>query len=319
MKIDNIDIQATIEKAQRIIREDKQLSAASKFMFEILILVISLLASRLNLNSKNSGKPPSSDSNREKTPAKNRSGKKPGGQKGHIGKTLTKVDDPDFIEPLKIDRRTLPPGRYADDGYESRQVFDIDISRVVTEYRAQILVDENANRFVASFPEGVTKAVQYGSGLKAHAVYMSQYQLIPYNRVQDHFTDQMNIPVSEGSIYNFNKEAFDLLAEFENRAKQELADAQVAHADETGINTNGKRIWLHSLSNPQWTLFYPHQTRGKEAMDTMGVSPALKGTLCHDHWKAYYQYGCTHSLCNAHHLRELTFAWEQDANNGQKR
>ena len=319
MKIDNIDIQATIEKAQRIIREDKQLSAASKSMFEILILVISLLASRLNLNSKNSSKPPSSDPNREKTPAKNQSGKKPGGQKGHVGKTLTKIDAPDFIEPIQIDRRALPPGRYTDDGYESRQVFDIDISRVVTEYRAQILVDENDNRFVASFPEGVTKAVQYGSGLKAHSVYMSQYQLIPYNRVQDHFTDQMNIPVSEGSIYNFNKEAFDLLADFENRAKQELADAQMAHADETSININGHRIWLHSLSNPQWTLFYPHQTRGKEAMDAMGVLPAFKGTLCHDHWKAYYQYGCTHCLCNAHHLRELTFAWEQDGQQWAKK
>ncbi len=44
MKIENIDIQATIEKAQLLIREDKQLSAATKSMFEILILIITLLA-----------------------------------------------------------------------------------------------------------------------------------------------------------------------------------------------------------------------------------------------------------------------------------
>jgi len=41
----------------------------------------------------------------------------------------------------------------------------------------------------------------------------------------------------------------------------------------------------------------------------------FKGTLCHDHWKSYYTYDCTHALCNAHHLRELTRAYEQD---GQK-
>ena len=51
MKIENIDILATIEKAQILVREDKQLSTATKSMFEILILIITLLANRLNLNS----------------------------------------------------------------------------------------------------------------------------------------------------------------------------------------------------------------------------------------------------------------------------
>ncbi len=65
MKIDNIDIQATIEKAQLLIRENKQLSAPTKSMFEIMILIITLLANRLNLNSTNSSKPPSSDPNQK--------------------------------------------------------------------------------------------------------------------------------------------------------------------------------------------------------------------------------------------------------------
>jgi len=312
MKINTIDIETAIQKARDAIDKDEQLSASSKSIIEVLILLITLLAGRLNLNSKNSSKPPSSDPNREKEPCK-KTGKSPGGQKGHVGKTLTKIDDPDFIEHIKIDRSKLPAGKYRDAGYESRQVFDIDITRVVTEYRAQILVDENGNHFVASFPEGVGKAVQYGTGFKAHAVYMSQFQLIPYNRIQDYFADQIHVPVSEGSIYNFNQEAYSLLADFEDRAKLELANSEIAHADETGINKNGDRWWLHCLSNPEWTLFYPHEKRGKEAMDAIGVLPVFKGTLCHDHWKPYYTYGCIHALCNAHHLRELTFAWEQES------
>jgi len=56
MKIDAIDIEATIKKAQVLVREDKQLSAATKSIVEILILIISLLANRLNLNSTNSSK-----------------------------------------------------------------------------------------------------------------------------------------------------------------------------------------------------------------------------------------------------------------------
>jgi transposase len=311
MKIENIDIEATIEKAQILVREDKQLSAATKSIVEILILIITLLANRLNLNSKNSSKPPSSDPNRKKR-QNSKTGKKPGGQKGHVGTTLKKVDDPDKIEVIKVDRSKLPAGRYRQMGFESRQVFDIDISRVVTEYRAQILKDDKDNRFVAPFPEGVTKAVQYGTGLKAHSVYMSQFQLVPYNRIQDHFADQLYIPVSEGSIFNFNKEAFQFLAAFENRVKNELATSDLAHADETGINIGGKRHWLHCVSNDCWTLYSPHEKRGTDAMNDMGILSRFKGILCHDHWKPYYKMDCTHALCNAHHLRELTRAWEQD-------
>ena len=311
LKIENIDIQAAIEKAQALVREDKQLSAATKSIVEILILVITLLANRLNLNSTNSSKPPSSDPNRKKEP-KRKTGKKPGGQNGHIGTTLKKIDDPDIVEEIKIDRSKLPAGKYQHMGFESRQVFDIDISRLVTEYRAQILEDDNGNRFIAPFPEGVTKAVQYGTGLKAHAVYMSQFQLIPYNRVQDHFSDQLHIPVSEGSLFNFNKEAFELLAEFEDRVKEKLTASALAHVDETGINIGGKGHWLHCVSNDNWMLYYPHEKRGTEAMNAMGILPGFKGILCHDHWKPYYKYDCTHALCNAHHLRELTRAFEQD-------
>jgi transposase len=311
MKIEHIDIEATIKKARQLVSDDEQLSAASKSMFEILILLITLLANRLNLNSTNSSKPPSSDPNRKKKP-KSKTGNKPGGQKGHVGTTLKKVDDPDKIKVINVDRSKLPSGQYRQVGFESRQVFDIDISRVVTEYRAQILEDANGRQFVASFPEGVNKAAQYGIGLKAHSVYMSQFQLIPYNRIQDYFADQLHIPLSEGSIFNFNLEAFRLLADFEGQVKNKLAASDLAHADETGINIGGKRHWLHCVSNQDWTFYHPHEKRGIDAMIDMGILPEFNGILCHDHWKPYYKIHCTHALCNAHHLRELTRAFEQD-------
>jgi transposase len=135
------------------------------------------------------------------------------------------------------------------------------------------------------------------------------------NRVQDYFADQLHIPVSEGSIFNFNMEAFRLLADFEGLVKDKLAVSQVAHADETGINIGGKRHWLHCVSNNDWTFYHPHEKRGMDAMNDMGILPEFKGILCHDHWKPYYKIDCTHALCNAHHLRELTRAFEQD---GQK-
>ena len=318
MTINNVDIDATLNKVKLLLKEEKDLSPAVRSMIELLALVITLLVGRINLNSSNSSKPPSSDPNRKKIRKAN-GGKKAGGQKGRVGVTLQRVDDPDEIEDIKLDRRTLPPERYKEVGYESRQVFGIEISRVVTEYRAQILEDSKGNRFVAPFPDDVTKAVQYGKSVKAHSVYMSQFQLIPYNRVQDYFKEQLQIPISSGSVYNFNLEAYDLLGEFEEKVKSKLAESALMHVDETGINIGGDRYWLHCTSNDSWTYFFPHKRRGSVATDAIGILPKFTGILCHDHWKPYYTYECVHSLCNAHHLRELIRVWEQDKQKWAKR
>lgn len=313
MKIEDIDVDSSINSVKELLKKEKDLSPALRSALEVLLLLVALLLNRMTLNSKNSSKPPSTDPNRKKSSKQGQSSRKPGGQKGRNGTTLQPVDDPDEVEVLVIDRRSLPTGpRYREAGYESRQVIDIDIARFVTEYRAQILEDSRGHRFVASFPAGVNRPVQYGLNLKANAVYMSQHQLIPYDRIRDHFQDQMHIPVSAGSVFNFNKEAYERLEAFGQWVKTQLARSDRLHADETGINIGGKRHWLHCASNASLTWFYPHAKRGTEAMDEMGILPFFKGVLCHDHWKPYYHYDCTHALCNAHHLRELERAWEQD-------
>ena len=319
MKIDNIDIDATLSEAKRLLDEDKNISPALASIINVLLLVIKLMANRSGLNSSNSSKPPSSD-NKKITPTRKKSTKKPGGQAGHKGVTLEKIDDPDEVETILIDRRTLPKGDYIKVEAESRQVFDIQICRWVTEYQAEVLVDKNSGlRYVAPFPDGVGKAVQYGKQLKAHVVYMSQYQLIPYNRVQEFFTGQMGIPISEGSIYNFNLQAYNKLKTFSSITKSNLVDAPLVHVDETGINVDGDRHWLHCATNASWTHFFAHKNRGNEATDPEGILPEFKGVLCHDHWKPYYCYtDCLHALCNAHHLRELTRSWEQDEQNWAK-
>ncbi len=115
------------------------------------------------------------------------------GKNGHVGATLKKVNNPYRAEMLREHRRKLPKGQYRHVGYQTRQVFDIDIARAVTEYQAEVVADEKGHRIVAPFPEGVTQAAQYEEGVKAHAVYLSQFQLRPYNRIQDYFADQFMI------------------------------------------------------------------------------------------------------------------------------
>ena len=304
MKIENLEVEQTLEKVKKQIEEEKNLSPALRASLELLLTLVTLLLNRLGLNSRNSSKPPSSDPNRKKK--RNNGNNNPGAQKGHTGNHLELVDDPDHVESLKVDRATLPTdGTFQCIGYERRQVFDIQISRVVTEYQAEILEDERGRRVVAPFPDPVKVKTQYASGVKIHSVYMSNFQLLPYKRIEEHFADQFDIPLSAGSIYNFNKEVYERLAPFEDWVKRELSKALLLHADETGINIGGKRKWLHVVCSATLTLLMPHEKRGGEAMAAMGVLPEYTGTLVHDHWKPYYQLPCYHALCNAHHLREL--------------
>ncbi|MBF0415584.1 MAG: IS66 family transposase [Magnetococcales bacterium] len=311
MRINADEIRSNVDQVRRLLQEETKLSPALRAAMEMLLLVVTILLNRVGLNSRNSSKPPSDDQNRKKHPRSN-SGNKPGGQKGHRGSNLEPVGDPDEIVILKMDQSTLPQGDYREDSFESRQVFDVDISVCVTEYRAQVLVDQQGKRWVAPFPQGVVASVQYGSSVKAGAVYMSQYQLLPYNRVEEQFADMFHIPLSASSVFNFNQDAFNRLDSFEQWVKKQLLAAPVLHADETGVNIGGKGHWLHSLSNDRFTLFHTHVNRGGKAMDDMGVLPLFHGILCHDHWSPYFKYDVAHALCNAHHLRELEWAAEQE-------
>ncbi len=314
MKIYELDANKILQKATTALSTDKYISESTKTSFTNLVELASTLVNKYGLNSSNSSMPPSADPNRDKKP-KSKSSKKSGGQKGHKGATLEPVENPDKIKHISIDRRTLPQGEtYTDAGYNSKQKVEIKISRFVIEYRAERLIDSAGNIYEAEFPEGLTQSIQYGSSVKANSVYSSVYQLIPYKRLSEQFEDSYNIPISEGTIYNFNLTAANLLLKlgFDKVAKQELANALIGHADETGINLSGKKIWLHNFSNDNWTWLEPHIKRGSKAMDDIGIIPIFKGVMCHDHWNSYLNYDSKHSFCNAHHLRELTYAHEKD-------
>ncbi len=310
------NIETVIDNAKALLESDKSVSPALRAIIVLLIEFVKILSQRQSLNSRNSSKPPASDPNRDKDQQKSNTPKrKPGGQPGHVGTTLKLIDEPDTTRLLSVDRRTVPPGEYRVAGHERRQVFDIEISRVVTEYQAEILEHANGRQFVATFPEGVTQSVQYGNTAKAHAVYLSQFQLLPYERIREYFADQLGLPLSAGTLVNFNRQVYDKLDDFDSLARQKLTASAVLHVDETGININGSRVWLRVCSNEQWTAYLPHNKRGGEAINAFGILPIYTGFVCHDHWKPYYAVthkDAFHSLCNSHHQRELTWSAEED-------
>jgi transposase len=304
-------VKSTIERIQKEISKDKSISPILISSIELLIVVIQMLFDRQSMNSSNSSLYPSSDNKRrsrgkDKKIRRKKDEKSIGGQEGHAGTTLTQYEEVDEIIELSFDRRSLPLGenfKRADP--ETRQVIDLNIEFLVREYQAEVLIVADGMRFVAPFPEHIKKAIEFGPSVKSFAVYMSQYQLIPYARVQKVFKDQLDLKISQGSLCNFNRESYEKLEHFEVDFIQKLRTKKKLNADEKGIKIDARLAWAHVLCTPKFTFIYPHEKRGKDAMVEMGIIPEYKGVLVHDHWKPYLGYDCEHGLCNAHHLREL--------------
>ena len=143
-------------------------------------------------------------------------------------------------------------------------------------------------------------------------VYLLDLQLLPSARVRELLADVYGIEVSEGTLYNVRSRCFDALEETERSIKSLVLESPVVHFDETGFRVKNKLWWLHVACTDGLTFYFVHTKRGKIAMDAMKILPQFKGIANHDGLKSYAQYdGSKHSLCNAHHLRELIFMAER--------
>lgn len=294
---------------------------------ETLQVQVKTLQDQIAKNSRNSNKPPSSDGFNKPTPRslRNRGKRKPGGQPGHSGQTLKQVKKPDHtivhpVEQCQHCGRSIADHPASD--CEKRQVFDIPpLPKIeVTEHQAEIKECPHCEYInKAAFPEHVKAPVQYGSRLKALAVYLMDYQLLPYKRTREFFCDIFSQEISEGTLVNISNACFDLLDDPTEQIRQQLLTSPVVNFDETGSSLNGKGHWLHVASTPGLTYYQIHKKRGSEAMDDIGILPYFEGRAIHDFWKPYLSYDCRHGFCGSHLLRELIFLHEQQQQHWAKK
>src|SRR5512136_2598567 len=269
---------------------------------------IAELERRLGLNSANSSKPPSSDGLKKPARVKSlreRSGKKPGGQKGHKGETLQQSAEPDAIvdhHPAACAECGAALTLDMAKGHTARQVFDLPEPQplVVTEHRAhecRCVCCGATTR--AAFPEGVNAPVQYGARIAAFVVYLLHYQLLPEDRLVTLMTDLFGVRLCAATVANMRSSCANRLEGFAQTIRDLVAGAPVKHMDETGFRIGGKTQWLHVACTALLTFYRVCIRRGSLLANVVGV-------VVHDHWKPYYtMQSVRHALCNAHHLREL--------------
>ena len=285
---------------------------------EALRAEVAELRRRLGKDSSNSSKPPSSDGLKKKPriagSLRGKSGKRSGGQVGHRGDTLKRVETPDRIERhtasfCRCCRGVLTEAMQT--GAETRQVFDLPERLIeVTEHQASIYrCAACGGETKADFPAGVAASAQYGERIRAAAVYLNVQQLIPEDRVAQTVADLFGaVGFCPDTLVDWVGRKARALAPVFDRIAALTATAPVRCLDETGFRVAGRSHWLHTVATETLTHYRVSLKRGGDLPKNL-----IGGVIVHDGLKGYRNLvGLDHALCNAHHLRELKALIEFD-------
>jgi len=283
---------------------------------ELAVQRIAELEARLASNSQNSGRPPSSDG-LGKPPPKTRSlrGKtvrKPGGQPGHEGRTLSQVANPKHTkihEPGPCGCGRSLAGRPIT-SLTRRQSFDLPpVTVEVTEHQLLERECSCGVRTRAVSPAGVDAPVQYGPRMTAIVIYLYVGQFLSKQRTAQALADLFGTPVSAGTVAGMLRRATAGLGEFLDEVRQRLTDAEVVGFDETGFRVAGTLHWVHWVHcarTDKYTLVGCHPKRGRKGMADLGVIDGFRGVAVHDARAPYDTYlPVAHQLCCSHVQREL--------------
>ena len=303
------------------IRVLKQELAQTRKLLAEKDAVIAELKSRLDKNSQNSSKPPSSDGYRKPRPVSNRekTGRKPGAQAGHPGAGL-KMPETDRIEdaahtpeecagcPFFGSCAKVTPGAV-------RNEIDAEINIVLRRHYQESYVCPRRGGAVVSgkFPEGIASGVQYGAGIKALAATLNTEGMMSVQRIHDFLSAALGLPVCTGTISATVRELARKVSGTTRAVFDELLRSPVNNGDETGFRVSGKTYWLHSVCNKDFTFLSVQEKRGAEGMRSAGFLPEYRGILVSDCLGAYWRFpNLSHAICNAHILRELKGIHEND-------
>ena len=273
---------------------------------------IAELEARLNQNSKNSSKPPSSDGLNKPKSLRKASGKKAGGQEGHEGSGLKLMNKPDSYvlhEPENCVHCPKATECHVNRVVrETRHVIDISINTTTTAHQImQVECPHSKETLTGHFPEGINSRMQYGVNLEALVIALNTVGMVSVNRTHEILSGVFGVPISTGTIFSMVSGCAEKLAGAVEEIKEAIIEAPLIHVDETGTRVDGQTIWAHTVSTDSLTYIEVQQKRGKIGMDAIGILLVYLGTVIHDCWAPYFRFTAVrHGLCNAHLLRELT-------------
>ena len=262
------------------------------------------LKARLNKNSKNSSKPPSSDiKGNSSTPEKR------GGAKfGHKGYFRALMPSDEVTKKITVVPNKCPrcgSGKLVSERKPNKhQVIDIpEIKPSVTEYRLERCRCLECGKHVrAALPEGISQSV-LGANLTALIADLSCRYSLPIRKIQRLLHDLSGCSFSSATIIACQQRVSTSLSEVYEELKRDLQNEAVLNADETGWRTHGKRRWAWIAAGKNTTVLMLRTRRNRESAEELLGKDSVQPVIT-DRYAAYAPKG-PHQLCLAHWKRDM--------------
>ena len=313
----------TLEELENLSKEE-----FIKYSDELTKIYEQIIKKKPEKNSNNSSISPSTDKDKS-NPKKNqslrsKSNRNSGGQKGREGKTLKQSENPDVVVTLGEDINVCKKcgaDLSTTVAYllEKRQKLDIDIQKSQAQYEefqkfgkvCSMCGEMNSEEF----PDNVKPNISYGNNIKSTVLYLSVAQFISYKRITEVMRDCFGVSLSEGTVGNILKEAYEKSKPVIEVFKDEINSSDMVGIDETGTYISGKRLWSWVFHNSDYVVIVVDKSRGAKVIKENFPEGFINATVCHDNYSAYNSLKCKdEQICIAHKLRDLNYAIECDGN-----
>ena len=273
---------------------------------------LSALRERVNRNSRNSSKPPSSDGPAAPPRPRKRakSARKRGGQPGHKGTTRKLVSIEQVKDSYDIKPETCRKCGHALEGQDPEpyrhQVTEIPpVIAEVVEYRLHTLsCPECGTATCAELPPGVPRGA-FGPRLQAMVSLLTGRYRLSKRDTAEIMDDFFQADISVGSVCRLERRSSEAISGAVEEAREYVKEQAVVHMDETGWREANERAWLWVAATSLVTVFLIRRSRGGQVAKEL-LGETFSGILNSDRWSAYNWLPVSwRQLCWSHLLRDF--------------
>lgn len=273
------------------------------------------LERKVNANSGNSSKPPSTDSPYKKKKDTGKKGKA-GGKKGHKGSRYQ------MLKPTCVEK--LPPKRCACGSrsfvtpktvYTHQHLELPEVKLEVTHFELQqaecaCCGKVGKGQLPAQYKTG------YGPRLSATIAELAGSHGDSRSTIQNFCASVLGFSISLGAIQKVLDRTSEAITPHYEEIGAEARQSDVNHADETSWYMKGVLCWLWVLANKRVALFMIHSRRSREAFKALVKDWA--GILVCDGYAVYRDWVGLRQACLAHLIRDAQALSERKDENVAK-